>query len=124
MRSKKVGGLVIAIDGPSGVGKTTVSGLVAKKLHLKYINTGSMYRALALAASDAGLDLEDDEALKEFCSTVNLDYEAGSGRIFVNGREYTDGVRSQKAGELASIISTRKIVRDFLVERQRTLGDG
>ncbi len=124
MKRKTKRGLIVAIDGPGGVGKSTVSRMVAEKLHLKYINTGSMYRALALAAMDAGVDLENEEALKVFCSTVEIEFDADSGRISVNGRDYSDTARTQKAGELASIISTKKTVRDFLVGYQRGLGEG
>ncbi len=117
-------GLIVAVDGPSGVGKSTVSRAIAEKLHFTYINTGLMYRALALAADEAGVELESEEALKGFCSKVRLEFDAGSGRVRVNGRDYTDTARTQRAGELASIISARKAVRDFLVAYQRGLGEG
>lgn len=114
-------GVVIAIDGPSGVGKTTVSRLLAQRLHFRYVDTGAMYRALALAAGEAGVDLDSDSALERFCATVSISYDAGV--IALNGRDYTRMIRSQKAGELASIVSAKKSVRDFLVSFQRKLGE-
>lgn len=119
--SKK--GPVIAIDGPSGVGKTTVSSLVAERLKIKYINTGSMYRAVALAANDAGIDLDDDNALKDFCSKLEAGYDEADGTMRLNGKDYTGRLRTQEAGQLASIVSSKKPVRDFLVAFQRKLGE-
>ncbi len=64
--------LVVAIDGPSGVGKTTVSRRLAELLELRYVDTGAMYRALALSAHEAGVDIESSGALEEFCSGVKI----------------------------------------------------
>jgi cytidylate kinase len=116
---------VIAIDGPSGAGKSTLGKLLAKKYNLSYIDTGAMYRALALRAFDVGLDINDDGELKKFCSMVNMIYEEknGSLRIVVDGYDYTEKIRSQNAGKLSSLISTKEPIRKYLVNFQRKLGE-
>lgn len=116
-------GPIIAVDGPSGVGKSTVSRLLALRLHLTYINTGSMYRAMALAAADSGVDMTNDEALKDYCSRVSLSYDFSAGDTLVNGVSYSGRIRDQRTGELASIISAKKPVREVLTRFQRALGE-
>lgn len=113
--------IVIAIDGPSGVGKTTVSKLVAGRLALRYVDTGAMYRSLAVAATEAGVDIESDAALAEFCGRVKVSYGA-TGAMLLDGRDYSGEIRTEEAGALASIASSKKPVRDFLVDCQRRLG--
>jgi cytidylate kinase len=117
--------LVIAIDGPSGAGKSTLGKLLAKKYCLSYIDTGAMYRALALRAFDTGIDIEDNKALERFCSAVEMVYEEKSGKlkIVIDGIDYTNKIRTQRAGKLSSIISTKKTVRDYLVGYQKKLGE-
>ncbi len=115
-------GPVIAIDGPGGVGKTTVSRLVAERLSLRYINTGSMYRIIALGASDAGIDINSDEALGSFCSKAAVTVDEKTGHFLLNGADYTDRLRTEEAGALASVVSAKTSVRDFLVAIQRSLG--
>ncbi len=122
MKGKAAKGPIVAIDGPSGVGKTTISRVVAEKLGLRYINTGAMYRAMALAADEAGVDIHSEDALKDFCSNARINFDSATGCISVNGMEYTGRIRSQKAAALASIVSARESVRDFLVAYQRTFG--
>src|SRR3972149_583411 len=116
-------GPVIAIDGPGGVGKTTVSKRVAQSLGFKYINTGAMYRAVALAAKESWVDLSSDVLLQQFCAGMDFRYYVDTGRIEVDGIDYTDRLRSEQAGELASKVSTKKSVRECLVAYQRTLGE-
>ncbi len=116
---------VIAIDGPSGAGKSTLGKLLAKKYSLSYIDTGAMYRALALRAFDTGIDIEDNKALERFCSAVEMVYEEKNGKlkIVIDRINYTDKIRTQRAGKLSSIISTKKPVRDYLVGYQKKLGE-
>lgn len=115
-------GPVIAIDGPSGVGKTTVSRLVAKRLGFKYIDTGAMYRAFAVAAKEAEVDVEDEDALERFASTATVAI-SDAGGIFVNNVDYTGKIRTEAAGAVASVVSAKKKVREFLVGLQRSLGE-
>ena len=115
-------GPVIAIDGPSGVGKTTVSKLVAKKLDFRYVDTGAMYRAVALGAVDEGVNIDDEGELKKFLSRADLSFGGGE-RILLNGRDYTKKIREPLSGELASRVSSKKAVREFLVRLQRRLGE-
>lgn len=114
---------VIAIDGPSGAGKSTLGKLLAKKYNLSYIDTGAMYRALALRAFDAGIDIEDNKALERFCSAVEMVYEEKNGKlkIVIDRINYTDKIRTPHAGKLSSLISTKKPVRNYLVDYQKKL---
>jgi cytidylate kinase len=113
---------VIAVDGPGGVGKSTVSKTLAARLGFAYINTGAMYRALALAAVQSGVDIRDKEALEEFCKGAAVVYDASVNSVSVNKDDYTAEVGGLKAGESASIISTNALVRSVLVAYQRSLG--
>ena len=116
---------VIAIDGPSGAGKSTLGKLLAKKYNLSYVDTGAMYRALAVKAFDAGVDIEDDKALDNLCAAVEMVYEEKDGllKIVIDGINYTDRIRTQSAARLSSNISTKKPVREYLVGFQRKLGE-
>ncbi len=113
-------GIVIAIDGPGGVGKSTVSRRIAEELGGIYVDTGAMYRAFGLALEREKIDLEDEEALERFCSEAEVVYRPSDGSIFVNGVEYTDEIRSEEAGALASKAAAKGVVRKTLVEYQRS----
>ena len=116
-------GPVIAIDGPGGVGKSSVSKRVAESLGFKYINTGAMYRAFALAARESWVDFKDDLNLQDYCRGIDIDYSAESGRITIDGTDYTEKVKTDQAGELASKVSTQPSVRACLSACQRVLGE-
>lgn len=116
-------GPVIAIDGPGGVGKSTVSMRVAEKLGFKYINTGAMYRAFALAAKESWVDFKDDLNLQDYCRDISIDYSVETGRITIDGTDYTDRIKSDQAGELASKVSTKPSVRACLSAHQRIMGE-
>lgn len=113
---------VIAIDGPAGSGKSSVSRLLAQRLGLDYVDTGAMYRAVALAMHEDGVDAGDDEAVRRFCSGALIEYSAADGSISVNGRPYSGKIRTEEAATFASTASQKAPVRGLLVNYQRTLG--
>ncbi len=116
-------GPVIAIDGPSGVGKSTVARLLSQRLKFRYIDTGAMYRAVAVAASEAGIDIDSDEELENFLRGVSIHF-GEDNKIFLNDRDLTRTIREPHAGPLASRVSQKRPVREFLAALQRTLGEG
>ena len=119
-----MGRLVIAVDGPSGSGKSTISRLLAEELGLSYVDTGAMYRAVALSVDEAGVDIEDEAALQAFCSKPLVEYDVDTASISVNGKDYTSLIRSLEAGRLASIVSSKAPVRRLLVGYQQSLAGG
>jgi cytidylate kinase len=116
--------MIIAIDGPSGSGKSTLGRLLARALNLLYIDTGSMYRAVALAVIDAQLDPGDTEAVTALANRIEIDLEGDpdSLSVLLNGRDVTDQIRSDTVTDMSSVISTIPGVRRAMVERQRAMG--
>ena len=115
---------VVTIDGPAGAGKTTVSRMLADRLGYRYIDTGALYRAIALAVHEGGIDSKDDAALEKMCTALSLRYiqtEKGP-RLLSNGRDVTDGLRTPEITMLASAVSARPVVRRFLMDVQRAMG--
>jgi cytidylate kinase len=123
--SKKKG-LVIAIDGPSGAGKSTVARALAKRLGYVYIDTGAMYRAVALMAKEKAVTLKDEKALDRLASRLRISFftEGEKTRVFCDDEDVTDPIRSPEISLLASEISKRKGVRTALVRMQRKMGKG
>ena len=116
--------LLITIDGPAGAGKTTVSRALADRLGYRYIDTGALYRAVALAAKTRGTNPENDAELKVLCAELELAFvlsETGL-RLFLNGGDITDHIRTAEITMLASVISARPVVREYLLDLQRNLG--
>lgn len=115
-------GLIITIDGPAGAGKSTLAKALAKELGYKYLDTGAMYRAVALLALREGISPEDDQGLKELVDTVHLEVD-DEGRIKANGQDLTEDLRDEKIGMMASLISQKKDVREALWALQRQIGE-
>jgi cytidylate kinase len=111
--------MVIAIDGPAGAGKSTVARGVAAALGLTYLDSGAMYRCVALAALRADASLEDGPALGELAG--GLEIGLGDGTVLLDGRDVTGEIRSPPVTEAASRVSTHPEVRAAMVERQRQL---
>ena len=115
---------VVTIDGPAGAGKTTVSRMLADRLGYRYIDTGALYRAIALAVHEGGIDSKDDAALEKMCTALSLRYiqtEKGP-RLLSNGRDVTERLRTPEITMLASAVSARPVVRRFLMDVQRAMG--
>jgi len=117
--------LIIAIDGPSGSGKSTLGRMLARELGLLYIDTGSMYRAVALAVIESTSVKEtDDVAVGSLAQRVDIDLagDPDSLRVSLNGRDVSDRIRDEDVTHVSSIISTIPAVRRAMVQRQRELG--
>lgn len=115
--------LIIAIDGPSGVGKTTTSRLAAEALAIPHIDTGAMYRALALAASRAGVGTRDEQGLEALAARVRIDFIPGeSARVLLDGDDVTGLLRTPEMSMAASDVSAVPAVRRILVRLQQDLG--
>jgi cytidylate kinase len=115
--------IIVAIDGPSGVGKTTTSRLVARALALPHIDTGAMYRAIGLAALRAGIDTHDETKLTDLASRVRIDFVPGEkARTLLDGDDVTSLIRTPEVSMAASDVSTVPGVRRVLVRLQQDLG--
>lgn len=116
--------IIIAIDGPSGAGKSTLGRMLARALNLLYIDTGSMYRAVALAVMESSVNAQDDVAVGSLAARVDIDLtgDPDALRVTLEGRDVTDEIRSEEITEMSSIVSTIPQVRRAMVERQRELG--
>ena len=121
-------GLVIAMDGPAGVGKSTVGNLVAKSLGFKFINTGEMYRALTWKALEDGLDLNDHEAVLGLAKRLSWEFkpveEGGTTlKTFIDGHGVTQQIREERVSVNSSLVAGNPGVRRFLSRLQRELGE-
>ncbi len=125
MKAKK--GAIITIDGPSGAGKSTISRMLADRMHYTYLDTGAMYRAVGLKVKREGLDLdkaEDLERLPDLLEKIDLKLAPGGEdtRVFLDGEEVSQTIRTAEMGMVASRVSAEKAVREKLTEMQRQLG--
>ena len=116
--------LIITIDGPSGAGKTTVSRMLAHRLGYRYIDTGALYRGVALAAISSGLRPDDDKGLEALCHTLKMNFVPDDKglRLILNDTDITDQIRTPEITMFASAASARPVVRTFLLNLQRNLG--
>lgn len=114
--------MVVAIDGPAGAGKSTVARLLAKRLGLRYLDTGAMYRCVALRLREEGGGAGDREQAEGVARAVRIEFQAGEPqRVFCDGRDVTEAIRLPEIGDLASAVSAIPGVRRALVERQREI---
>lgn len=114
---------VVAIDGPMGSGKSTVARRVAERLGYLYLDTGAMYRAVGLLAAEAGLDLDDEDAVAAVARKASLRFDR-DGRLYTGVRELGDDLRTLEMGDAASRVSALPGVRALLVQEQRRLAAG
>ena len=116
-------GYNIAIDGPAGAGKSTIAKRVAKELGYVYVDTGAMYRALAIYFLNQGLGTDDTEKIAEACkhAEVTLQYENGVQQVYLNGENVTGFLREEAVGNMASVTSAIPEVRAQLLELQREM---
>lgn len=116
-------GYNVAIDGPAGAGKSTIAKLVAKEKGYIYVDTGAMYRGLAIHFIKRGLKAEDIKGIVEACkdAEVSIVYENDVQQIYLNGENVTDMLRTEEVGNMASKTSAIPAVREKLLELQRTL---
>lgn len=110
----------IAVDGPAGAGKSTIAKAIAKILNIEYLDTGAMYRAVALKAINLGIDLHDEAAFGFVNDTV-IDFV--NSRLFLDGVDVNDQIRTKEIGDGASLVSTYRIVREKLVFEQRRMSE-
>ncbi|WP_172146093.1 MULTISPECIES: (d)CMP kinase [Pseudomonas] len=114
---------IVAIDGPSGSGKGTIAGLLAQKLGWNLLDSGALYRLLAFAARNHGVDLTNEEAMKVLAAHLDVQFLAGAQgqgqRIILEGEEVTDAIRNEGIGAGASQVASLPAVREALLQRQR-----
>lgn len=123
--SQDSGPLIVAIDGPAGVGKSTAARRLAERLGVPYLDTGAMYRAVALAVLDRGADPDDPEAVVETAREAELSLRGeddGTFSVLLDGEPVEQRIRAPRVGEAASKVSTYPQVRQRLVALQRASG--
>ena len=118
-------GPVITIDGPAGTGKSTVALRLARHFGWRYVDSGAMYRAVALCAIEQGVPWADVPTLVQLCAQLTFEFLLCEGQLTVrvNGRDVTQAIRTQTVGAAASLVATLPSIRAILVAKQRQLGD-
>ncbi len=113
----------IAIDGPAGAGKSTIAKIVSKKLGFIYVDTGAMFRAMAICCLDAGVNIDEEEAVSSLCKDIDIDieYKDGVQQVITNGKNVTGRLRDEATGNAASVIAPYRKVREILKQLQRSL---
>jgi cytidylate kinase len=114
--------MIVTIDGPAGAGKSSTARLLAQALGFEFLDTGAMYRAVTLAGMRAGLDLTDQAALQRLVAGLTIDMPPG--RVLLNGEDVTGLIRTPEITTNSAPIAESRVVRQFLVEKQRILARG
>ena len=119
--SRLDGKIVVAVDGPAGVGKSTLAIGLAREFHLTYVETGALYRAIGWVARERGISPDDEAALAAIAATLPIEFslEGELNRVILDGRDVTTLLRSPEMGPLASQVSAKPKVRSALLDRQR-----
>ena len=115
----------VAVDGPAGSGKSTITKMVAKSLGFNYVDTGAMYRALTYNFLSNGLDELEEEEIKELLSKTDfkVEYVDGVQYVYVNNEEVSDKIRTAEVSKFTSLFAKSPVVRDFLIDTQRNLAN-
>lgn len=113
----------IAIDGPAGAGKSTIAKLVADKLGYIYVDTGAMYRSIALYFINNNIVTDDNLSVEDACKNIEISikYIDGVQQVYLNGENVSSAIRQEKVGNMASKAATKKAVRDLLLQLQRDI---
>ena len=117
--------MVIAIDGPAGSGKSTVAKIVAEKLRFRYIDTGSMYRAVAWKSLLKNVDLSNEEMVAEIVRNMEIDLvpEEGGQSVLVDGENATNQLKQEKISRAAAVVAAQPMIREIMTKKQRELGN-
>lgn len=117
--------IAVAVDGPAGAGKSSISKIVAKKLGYLYIDTGAMYRSVTWAVLHNHIDVNNQKAVEALLPELDLTMEArdDSCKVFIAGQDVTDFIRTPQVNKAVSIVASYKGVRQYLVERQRLMAE-
>ncbi len=116
---------IVAIDGPAGTGKGTVTKIISQRMNLLNIDTGAMYRSVTLECIRKNISPKDEEKIKEVLENINIElkYIDGEQRIFLNGEDVSKAIRTPEVDNLVAVFAALKIVRDKLTPIQRKIGE-